>query len=84
MFEKKATEKRQNHRELKDDLEIWKNVLERRGLKVRQSKIENLEVGSVEDGEELKLEGEKVKRAKNFKYLGLTVSNDGRYEEELR
>ena len=38
----------------------------------------------MDDGEELKLQGGKVKRAKNFKYLGSTVSSDGRCEEELR
>ena len=75
---------RQNHRELKHDLEIWKNALERRGLKVSRSKTEYLKVGSVDDGEELKLQGEKVKRAKNFKYLGSTVSTDGSCEEEVR
>ena len=40
--------------------------------------------GGVDDGEELKLQGEKVKKAKNFKYLGSTVSSDGRCEEEVR
>ena len=29
---------RQNHRELEENLEIWKNALERRGLKVSRSK----------------------------------------------
>ena len=38
----------------------------------------------MDDGEELKLQGEKVKREKNFKYLGLTVSSDGSCEEEVR
>ena len=38
----------------------------------------------MDNGEELKLQGEKVKRAKNFKYLGLTVSSDERCEEEVR
>ena len=38
----------------------------------------------MDNGEELKLQGEKVKRAKNFKYLGLTVSSDGRCEEEVK
>ena len=36
------------------------------------------------DGEKLKLQGEKVKKPKNFKYLGSTVSNDGRCEEVRR
>ena len=75
---------RLNHRELEEDLEIWKNPLERRGLKVSWSKTEYLRVGGVDDGEELKLQGEKVNRAKNFKYLGSTVSSNGRCEEVRR
>ena len=38
----------------------------------------------MDDGEELKLQEEKLKRAKNCKYLGSTVSSDGRCEEEVR
>ena len=38
----------------------------------------------MDDGKELKLQGEKVKRAKNFKYQDSTVSSDGRCEEEVR
>ena len=56
---------RQNHRELEDDLEMWRNALERRGLKVSRSKTKYLKAEDVDDGEELKLQGEKVKRAKN-------------------
>ena len=75
---------RQNHRKLEEDLEIWKNALKRRGLKVSRSKNEYLRVRGVDDGEVLKLQGEKLKRAKNFKYLGSTVSSDGRCEEVRR
>ena len=75
---------RQNHRKLEENLEIWRNALERRGLKVSRSKTKYLRVGGVDDGEELKLQGEKIKRAKNFKYLGSTVSSNGRCEEEKR
>ena len=71
-------------RELEEDLEIWRDARERRGLKVSRSKTEYLWVGDVNDGEELKLQGEKVKKAKNFKYLFLTVSSNGRCEEEVR
>ena len=38
----------------------------------------------MDDGEELKLQGEKVKRAKSFKYLGSTVSSNGRCKEEVK
>ena len=55
-----------------------------KSLKVSRSKTEYLRVGDVDDGEELKLQGEKVKRAKSFKYLGSTVSNDERCEKEVR
>ena len=51
---------------------------------MNQSKTEYLKVGSGDDGEELKLQGEKVKRAKNFKYLDLTVSSKERCEEVKR
>ena len=75
---------RQNHREIEEDLEIWKDALERRGLKVSWSKAKYLRVEGVDEGEELKLQGENVKRAKNLKYLGSTVSSNGRCEEEVR
>ena len=48
---------RQNHRELEKDLEIWRNALARRGLKVSWSKTKYLRVGDVNDEEELKLQG---------------------------
>ena len=60
---------RQNCKELEGDLEMWRNALVRRGLKVSRSKTKYLKAGDVDDGEELKLQGEKLKRAKNFKYL---------------
>ena len=49
-----------------------------------QSKTKYSKAGDVDNGEELKLQGEKLKRAKNFKYLGLTVSSNRRCEEEVR
>ena len=41
---------RKNHKELEDDLGIWRNALERRGLKVSRSKTEYLKAGDVDDG----------------------------------
>ena len=48
---------RQNHRDLEDDLEIWRNAMEKRGLKLSRSETEYLKAGGVDDGEELKLQG---------------------------
>ena len=72
---------RKNHREPEDDLKIWRNAQERRGLKVSRSKSEYLKVGVVDDGEELKPQGEEVKRPKNFKYMGSTVSTSVALED---
>ena len=35
---------RKNHRKIEDDLGIWRNALERRGLKVSRSKTEYLKI----------------------------------------
>ena len=61
---------REYHRELEEDLEIWRNALERRGMKVSRSKTKYLRVGDVDDGEELKLQREKVKKAKKLQIPG--------------
>ena len=58
--------------------------MERRSLKVSGSKIEYLKIGGADVGEELTLQGNVVKRVKNFKYLGSTVSSDRRCEEEVK
>ena len=84
LFENDIVLSGQNHRKLEDDLKMWRNALDGRGLKVNRSKTEYSKAGGVDDGEELKLQGEKVKRAKNFKYSRSTVSSDGRCEEEVR
>ena len=55
---------RKNHRELEDDLEMCRNALERRSLKVKRSKTEYLKAGDVDDGEELKLQGKKQESEK--------------------
>ena len=47
-------------------------------------KTEYLKAGGVDDGEELKLQEKKIKRAKDFKYLCLTVSSNGRCEVRRR
>ena len=75
---------REDQRELEKDLEIWRNVLEKRGLKVSQSKTEYLKTGGVDDGEELKLQGKMVKRVNFFKYLGSVVSSDSSCKEEVK
>ena len=75
---------RQNHRELEDDLEMWRNALERRGLKVSRSKTEYLKIGDVDDGEELKATRRKAKESEKLQMSGSTVSSNGRCEKGVR
>ena len=49
-----------------------------------RSKTGCLKVGGADVQEELELQGDVVKRVENFKYLGSTVSGDGRCEKEVR
>ena len=61
---------REDRRQLQEVLEVWRNALEKRGLKVSRSKTEYMQVGGVDDGGELRLQGETVKKVEIFKYLG--------------
>ena len=78
---------REDRRQLQEVLEVWMNALEKRGLKVSRSKTEYMQAGGVDDGGELRLQGETVKKVEIFKYLGSvvgSVSRDGSCEEEIR
>ena len=54
----------QSHRELENDLGIWRNALEGRDLKASRSKTEYLKVGCANLGEKLNLLGDLAKREK--------------------
>ena len=52
---------REDQRGLEESLEVWRNALEKRGMKVSRTKTAFLKVGENLDGEdELKLQGETV------------------------
>ena len=58
---------------LQEVLEVWRNALEKRGLKVSRSKTEYMQATcGVDDGGELRLQGETVKKVEIFKYLGVS------------
>ena len=75
---------REDRRQLQEVLEVWRNALEKRGLKVSRSKTEYMQAGGVDDDGELRLQGETVKKVEIFKYLESVVSRDGSCEEEIR
>ena len=53
-------------------------------LKVSRSKTKYMQAGGVDDGGELRLQGETMKKVEIFKYLESVVSRDGSCEEEIR
>ena len=71
--------------EVEERLERWRRALEDRGMRISRKKTEYLCVGGREDEEEgeLKMQGEKVPRVTEFRYLGSTVQADGDSEIEV-
>ena len=65
-------------------LECWRYALERRGMKVSRSKTKYLCVNGGNDNETVKMEGIKVPRVKEFKYLGSTVRESCDCEREVK
>ncbi|KAK3514499.1 hypothetical protein QTP70_018669 [Hemibagrus guttatus] len=66
------------------DLERWRFVLERRGMKVSHSKTEYMCVNEREGSGTVRLQGEEVKKVQEFKYLGSTVQSNGECGKEVK
>lgn len=62
-------------RKLKDEYEKW-------GLKINMSKTEYLKVGD-DELEDIEIETEKIKGCKTFKYLGVTLSCNGKSSDDI-
>ena len=65
-------------------MERWRKAFEERGLKVSRKKTEYLQVGGKDQGMELHMQEEVVKKVEHFKYLGSVVSRNGSSEEVVR
>ena len=55
-----------------------------RGMRVSRQKTEYLCIGEGEADEEVKLQGEKLKRVEDFKHFGSTVQMDGGTGREVQ
>ena len=73
----------ESQEEVEERLERWRRALEDRGMCISRKKTEYLCVGGGENVGELKMQGEKVLRVKEFRYLGSTVQADGGNEVEV-
>ncbi len=68
--------------EVEQKTENWRRALEDRGLKISRKKTEYLRFLEGRD-EEVRLQGEIIKRVDKFKYLGSTVAEDGSLDAEI-
>ena len=69
--------------EVEEHLEEWRREMENRGLKVSRQKTEYLCMGEPSTVGEVWMEGERLKEAKEFKYLGSTVQQSGGSDKEV-
>ena len=73
-----------NKEEVERAVECWRYALERRGVKVSRLKTEYLCVNGGNDEETVEMEGKKVPRVKEFKYLGSTVQESSGCGREIK
>ncbi|MCJ8735267.1 hypothetical protein PDJAM_G00244980 [Pangasius djambal] len=72
----------ESREQVEENLERWRFALERRGMKVSRSKTEYMCVNEREGSGTVRLQGEEVKKAQEFKYLGSTVQSNGECGKE--
>lgn len=64
-------------------LECWRQAIEDGGLRISRKKTEYLWFGGESKDGEVYLQGEKLQRVRDFKYLGSFVSSEGGLDKEL-
>ncbi|KAK3574656.1 hypothetical protein QTP86_011565 [Hemibagrus guttatus] len=74
----------ESREQVEENLERWRFALERRGMKVSHSKTEYMCVNEREGSGTVRLQGEEVKKVKEFKYLGSTVQSKGECGKEVK
>ena len=75
---------RENREQVEESLERWRLALERRGLRVSRRKTEYICVNEKGGEGAVVLQGEEVKKVKEFKYLESEVQSDGKCDGEVR
>ena len=68
--------------ELEEDLERWREGLEKRGMKVSRAKTEYMCLNGV-SGESVKMQDHQLPKVEEFKYLGSMLQSDGGVEAEM-
>ncbi|KAK3566642.1 hypothetical protein QTP86_001843 [Hemibagrus guttatus] len=74
----------ESREQVEENLERWRFVLERRGMKACRSKTEYMCVNESEGSGRVRLQGEEVKKVQEFKYLGSTVQSNGECGKKVK
>ncbi|KAK3553859.1 hypothetical protein QTP70_012695 [Hemibagrus guttatus] len=74
----------ESREQVEENLERWRFVLERRGMKVSCSKTEYMRVNEKEGSGTVGLHAEEVKKVQEFKYLGSTVQSNAECGKEVK
>jgi len=70
--------------EVQRKVEKWREMLEKRGMKVSRSKTEYMCFNGKEEPGDIRLEDEVVPQVENFKYLGCVIQSDGNCNKEIK
>ncbi|KAK3570621.1 hypothetical protein QTP86_023816, partial [Hemibagrus guttatus] len=84
MFADDIVIRSESREQVEENLERWRFVLERRGMKVSRSKTEYMCVNEREGSGTVRLQGEEVKKVQEFQYLGSTVQSNGECGKEVK
>ncbi|XP_047502966.1 uncharacterized protein LOC125048346 [Penaeus chinensis] len=73
----------ETNEDVEERLEQWRSALEDRGMKVSRHKTEYLYMGDQDPERAVEMQGLKLNRVQEFKYLGSTLQSDGASDKEV-
>lgn len=70
-----------SERNLQNNLNVWNEALQKRGMKINKQKTKVMTIG---DGEvKVEIEGTEIEQVNQFKYLGVVIENTGTQDAEI-
>lgn len=73
----------QSQSELQKDLNNWREILEKRGMKISIPKSKVMMIDKEQQTIDIKLKNEKLQQVTHFKYLGTTIDIYGNQEKDI-
>lgn len=70
-----------SEKNLQDNLNIWNQALQKRGMKINKQKTKVMTMGDTRMN--IEIEGTKIEQVERFKYLGVVIDNTGKQDAEI-